>query len=107
MPEQLLDSDNTLYIPSVLNSFFIEEIKRLPPAGTFKCYGERADVIAYKIYGDSNMANIIKIYNNITHPLDGSTAPGKELIFPSLNSIEKLYSTLTAKQRAAQTEASQ
>lgn len=101
MPEQLED-DNTLYIPSTLNSYFLEKLRKLPAAGTFTCYGERADVIAYKIYGDVNMAWLIKAYNNITHPHDGSLAAGQVITFPSLNSIEKLYSTLTAKQRASQ-----
>ena len=41
---------NTLYIPSTLTSYFIEKLKRLPAVGSFSCLGERADVIAYKIY---------------------------------------------------------
>lgn len=92
--------DETLYIPSTLNSYFLDKLKKLPPIGTFKCMGERIDVIAYKIYGDVNLAWIVKAYNNIIHPYDGSLANGKILVFPSLNSIEKLYATLNAKQRA-------
>lgn len=95
-----IENTNTLYIPSTLNSYFLEKLRKLPAVGAFTCYGERADVIAYKIYGDVNMQWIIKAYNNITHPHDGSLATGQTITFPSLNAIEKLYSTLTAKQRA-------
>lgn len=94
----------TLYIPSILTSYFIEQLKRLPAVGSFYCLGERADVIAYKIYGDVNMAWIIKAYNNICHPLDGSFDVGKTILFPSLSSIEKLYATLKAKQRAEENQ---
>lgn len=96
--------EETLYIPTTLTSYFIDKLKKLPPVGTFTCLGERADVVAYKIYGDSNMAWIIKAYNNITHPFDGSFGPGSVLTFPSLSAIEKLYATLKAKQRAAEKE---
>ena len=95
---------NTLYIPSTLNSYFLEKLKALPAVGSFRCMGERADVIAYKIWGDVSLAWIIKYYNGITHPYDGSLAVGKVILFPSLNSVEKLYATLTAKQRAAEKE---
>lgn len=94
----------TLYIPSILNSYFLEKLKKLPPVGTFRCYGERAEIIAYKIYGDVNLAWIIKWYNNCLHPYDGTFAVGKVITFPSLRTIEKLYSTLNAKQRAAEKE---
>lgn len=94
--------ENTLYIPSTLTSYFIDELKRLPAVGSFSCLGERADTIAYKIYGDVNMAWIIKAYNNVYHPFDGSFDAGKVILFPSLSSIEKLYSTLKAKQRAGE-----
>ena len=97
-------AENTLYIPSTLNSYFLNELRKLPPVGTFSCLGERPSVVAYKIYGDVNMSWIIKAYNNITHPYDGSFAPGKTLLFPSLSSIEKLYATLNAKQRAVEKE---
>lgn len=96
--------EDTLYIPSVLTSYFIEKLKKLPPVGTFTSLGERVDVVAYKVYGDSNLAWIIKAYNNILHPFDGSLEPGKVLTFPSLNAIEKLYATLNAKQRALEKE---
>lgn len=95
---------DTLIIPSTLTSYFIDKLKRLPAVGTFTCFGERPDVVAYKIYGDSNLAWIIKAYNNISHPYDGSFAPGKVLTFPSLSAIEKLYATLNAKQRAMEKE---
>lgn len=95
---------DTLYIPSTLNSYFIDKLKRLPAVGSFTCLGERADVIAYKIYGDVNMAWIIKAYNNVYHPFDGSFDVGKIILFPSLNAIEKLYATLKAKQRAGENQ---
>ena len=94
----------TLYIPSTLTSYFIDKLKRLPAVGSFTCLGERADVIAYKIYGDVNMAWLIKAYNNVYHPLDGSFDAGKVILFPSLSSIEKLYATLNAKQRAEENQ---
>lgn len=97
-------ANETLYIPSMLNSYFLDKLRKLPAVGVFTCLGERPDVVAYKIYGDVNLAWIIKAYNNITHPYDGSFGPGAVLRFPSLNSIEKLYATLTAKQRAAEKE---
>ena len=96
---------DTLFIPSTLNSYFLDKLKRLPAVGSFTCFGERIDVIAYKIYGDVNLAWIIKAYNNILHPYDGKTNAGQVLTFPSLTAIEKLYSTLNAKQRAMEKEA--
>lgn len=95
---------NTLYKPSILTSYFLDKLRQLPAVGSFTCLGERADVIAYKIWGDVNLAWIIKYYNGILHPYDGSLAPGKVLLFPSLSSIEKLYATLNAKQRASEKE---
>ena len=94
----------TLYIPSFLNSYFLEKLKQLPAEGAFNCQGERPEIIAWKIWGDLNLGWIIKYYNNITHPYDSSLAPGKILLFPSLSSIEKLYATLNSKQRAAEKE---
>lgn len=94
----------TLYIPSTLNSYFLDKLRKLPAVGSFSCLGERPDVIAYKIYGDVNMAWIIKAYNNVCHPFDGSFDPGKTILFPSLSSIEKLYATLNAKQRAEENQ---
>lgn len=94
---------SNLQIPSTLTSFFIDKLRKLPAVGTFICYGERIDVIAYKIYGDVNLGWIIKAYNDILYPFDGSLASGKTLKFPSLNEIEKLYSVLTAKQRLEET----
>lgn len=95
---------NTLYIPSTLNSYFLEKLRALPAVGSFRCLGERVDTIAYKIWGDVNLGWIIRYYNNITHPYDGTLAVGNIILFPSLNSVEKLYATLTAKQRAAEKE---
>ena len=97
--------DGTLYIPSTLTSYFISQLKKLPPVGTFTCLGElRADIIASKVWGDPTLDWIIMSYNNILSPLDGSFASGKILLLPSLNAIEKLYATLNAKQRAAEKE---
>lgn len=94
----------TLYIPSTLTSYFLEKLKKLPAVGSFQCFGERADVIAYKIYGDSNLDWIVKYYNGCLHPYDGTFAIGKTILFPSLSSVEKLYATLNAKQRASERE---
>lgn len=88
-----------LWIPSPLNSYFLDKLRKLPAVGTFTCYGERVDAIAYKIYGDVNLGWIIKAYNNILYPFDEKLAVGSTIVFPSLNAIEKLYSVLTAKQR--------
>jgi hypothetical protein len=96
--------NDTLYIPSMLNSYFLDKLKKLPVAGVFSSYGERPEIVAYKIYGDVNMSWIIKAYNDITSPLDKAFDAGSTLRFPSLSSIEKLYATLNAKQRAAEQE---
>lgn len=93
---------STLYIPSTLNSYFLEQLKKLPAVGSFRCLGERPEVIAYKIYGDVSLGWIIMHYNGVTHPYDGSFSVGKVITFPSLNSIEKLYSTLVAKKRSSE-----
>lgn len=95
---------NTLYIPSTLTSYFITKLRQLPPVGEFRCMGERIDVIAYKIWQDVNLGWILKEYNNILHPYDGSLDIGKTILFPSLNEIEKIYATLNAKQRALEKE---
>jgi hypothetical protein len=94
---------DTLYIPSVLNSYFLDKLRKLPVGKVFTSQGETADVIAYKVYGDTNMAWIIKMYNNITHPYDGSFTIGSVIKCPSLTSIEKLYATLTALKRSEST----
>ena len=97
--------DGTLYIPSTLTSYFIAELKKLPPIGTFTCLGEtRADIIASKIWNDPTLGWIIMSYNNVLSPVDGSFASGKVLLLPSLNDIEKLFATLTSKQRAIENE---
>lgn len=91
---------STLYIPSTLNSYFLTKLKKLPAVGAFTCQGERYDVIAYKIYGDMSFNWIIKYYNGITYPYDGSNNPGRILLFPSLKDVEELYATLVSKSRA-------
>lgn len=91
---------SNLIIPSTLNSYFLEKLRRLPAVGAFTCLGERADVIAYKIWGDVNMGWLIMYYNNCIHPYDGTLAPGNTILFPSLSDIENLYSTLMSKERA-------
>lgn len=97
--------DGTLYIPSTLTSYFIMQLKHLPPVGTFTCLSEtRADIIASKIWDDPTLDWIIMAYNNVLSPLDGSFDSGKILLLPSLSAIEKLYATLTAKQRAKEKE---
>lgn len=97
--------EGTLYIPSTLTSYFIMKLKELPPAGTFTCLGEtRADIIASKIWNDPSLDWLIMSYNNVLSPVDGSFNAGKTLVFPSLNSVEKLYATLTSKQRAMEKE---
>lgn len=96
--------DETLYIPSTLNSYFIDKLKKLPAVGEFSCMGESIEVISYKIWQDVNLGWILKAYNNIIHPFDGSLAAGKKILFPSLSEIEKIYATLNAKQRALEKE---
>lgn len=97
--------NETLYIPSFLTSYFIDKLKKLKPVGTFTCLGEkRADIIASKVWGDPSLDWIIMSYNNVLSPVDGSFNVGKILLLPSLKDIEKLYATLTAKQRAAEKE---
>lgn len=97
---------DTLYIPSPLNSYFLEKLKKLPAVGTFTCYGERPEIAAWKIWGDTGLGWLLMYYNNCQHPFDGTFSNGKVLLFPSLNSIEKLYATLNTKQRAAEKEGS-
>lgn len=83
-----------------LNSVFLTELRELPLQSYITAKDERPDLLAYKIYGDTQFAWIIMIYNNCFDFTDGTFAAGSQVKYPSLEDLEKIIFTLKARKRA-------
>lgn len=87
---------------SFLNSYFIDKIKKLSPAGKYTCTNERPELISYKIYGDVQFYWVIMMYNDCLDFADGTFGAGKVISYPSISDIERLMFTLKSLARAQQ-----
>jgi len=75
----------------ILFSYFWTQVVNLPQGGTFVVSGEenRPDLIAYKIYGDTQYWWILLLYNGLVKNED--VTAGMELKYPLLFDLEALY----------------
>jgi hypothetical protein len=91
---KFMNYENNEYDP--VTSRFLEELVKLPIAGTFKISYEeyRPDLISYKIYKDTQYWWILIEYNKLMS-FEDLTA-GIEINFPSLTDLEELYFNLKA-----------
>lgn len=83
----------------ILNSYFVAKLKQLPVAGERVVQAEenRADLLSYNIYGDTQYWWIIMMYNNILDMEDITT--GLVVTYPSIDSLEDLFFSLKALER--------
>jgi len=77
-----------------LTSHFLMELKKLPESGVFKVTSEesRPDLVAYKIYRQTQLWWILMYYNGLQNTSDIKASV--VLRYPSLSSLEKIYYTL-------------
>lgn len=85
---------------ATLNSVFLTEMRELPLQSYITSKGERPDLLAYKIYGDTQFAWIIMLYNNCIDFTDGTFDVGAQIKYPAIEDLEKLLFTLKARKRA-------
>lgn len=73
------------------NSFFVNELKKLPSVDVFPVRSEagRPDVISYKIYRSFQYYWIILLYNDIL--FYDEIELGDELRYPAMDDVETLY----------------
>lgn len=86
----------------ILEAQFLEKLRKLPTIGTYVVYGEenRPELIAYRLWGDVNLWMILMAYNDL---LDFRTIQsGVAIRYPSLESLEDLYFSLTSLERSNQ-----
>lgn len=88
----------------ILDSYFCTQLSRLQYVGTIAVTTQenRPDLLSYDIYGDTMYWWILMLYNNLTSP--NELKAGLIVAYPSLNSIENLYFTLSTKQKTKDTE---
>ena len=89
---------------STLSSVFLTELRNLPVQSYVTSQDERPDLMAYKIYGDTQFAWILMIYNNCIDFNDGTFSAGSQIRYPRLEDLEKVIFTLKARKRAQESE---
>lgn len=82
-----------------LNSFMYKYIKELPEVGTkiVRRGARRPDTISYLLYGNTQYWWLLMLYNDIININD--IRYGMTIRFPSLSSIEELYSRANSLQK--------
>ena len=85
-----------------LTSFFITNIKSLSVAGTYTVQLEagRPDLLSYYIYEDTQYWWILMWYNGLTAL--NEIVPGMTIDYPSLSSIEALYTRASINSKTVQ-----
>lgn len=89
---------------NTLSSVFVTELKDLPMQTYTTSKDEHPDLLAYKIYGDTQYSWILMIYNNCVDFTDGTFSAGSQIKYPAPEDLEKIIFTLKARQRAQQAE---
>lgn len=89
---------------NTLSSVFLSEFRETSLQSYVTSKDERPDLLAYKIYGDTQFAWILMVYNNCFDFTDGTFSAGSQIKYPALEDLEKIIFTLTARKRAAQSE---
>lgn len=94
---KFLEFDTDSYC--ILDSFLCSQIKNLPYSGALAVTTQvnRPDLVSYDIYGHTQYWWLIMLYNDYTSPTDLTS--GALVKYPSLNSIENLYFTLSTRQK--------
>lgn len=90
---------------NTLNSVFLSELRELPVQSYVTSKDERPDLLAYNIYGDTQFAWILMVYNDCFDINDGTFSAGSQIRYPALEDLEKIIFTLKARARAQQAEA--
>ena len=86
-----------------LTSAFLEDIKKLPIAGSIQVTNQenRPDLVSKKVYsGNTQYWWILLFYNNRT--LSDEFVSGDIVTFPAIEDVEDLIFTLRAKQTASE-----
>lgn len=75
-------------------SVFLNKIKTLPEAYTYNVIAlpQRPEMIAYEIYGETQLWYLLMLYNDIVDPY--AIKVGDKLKAFSLDALEKLYLTI-------------
>lgn len=89
---------------TTLDSVFLSEMRELPVQSYVTCKGEHPDLMAYKIYGDTQFGWILMVYNNCIDFTDGTFSSGNQIKYPSLEDLERIIFTLKARKRAYESE---
>lgn len=89
---------------NTLNSVFLTELRNTPLQSYVTSQDERPDLLAYKIYGDTQFAWILMVYNNCFDFTDGTFSSGSQIKYPAPEDLEKIIFTLKARKRAEQSE---
>jgi hypothetical protein len=87
-----------------INSVFMTELKELPLQSYITSKDERPDLAAYNIYGDTQFAWVLMIYNHCFDFTDGTFSCGSQIRYPAMEDLEKIIFTLKARKRAQQSE---
>ncbi len=87
-----------------LNSYWLYAIPLLPLQGTYKITLEenKPDLLSYNLYGDTQYWWIILWYNYLAKPTDLTV--GLQINYPSLNSIQQLYTNTSLLEKTSSTE---
>jgi hypothetical protein len=94
--EKFINYDNGF---DILDSYFINQLTKLPSIGTFRVTTElnRPDIVSYKIYGHVQYWWIIMLFNEIYDELE--LTYNTVLKYPSLPALEDLYFELTIRSK--------
>lgn len=89
---------------NTLSSIFVQELRNLPLKSYITSKAERPDLLSYNIYGDTQFAWVLMVYNNCFDFTDGTFSAGAQVKYPSIENLEKVIFTLKARQRAEMAE---
>lgn len=89
---------------NTLSSVFVSELKDTALQSYVTSKDERPDLLAYKIYGDTQFAWVLMIYNKCFDFTDGTFSAGSQIKYPALEDLEKIIFTLNARKRAEMAE---
>ena len=89
---------------NTLNSVFLTELKELPLQTYVTSKNEHPDLLAYKIYGDTQFSWILMVYNNCFDFTDGTFSTGSQIKYPAPEDLEKILFTLKSRKRAYEAE---
>jgi hypothetical protein len=92
---------------NTLTSVFVSELRKLPLKSYVTSKNEKPDLLAHKIYGDTQFAWILMIYNHCVDFTDGTFVEGSQIKYPAIEDLERIIFTLKARKRAHLSETGQ